>query len=785
MPASPSAKDLFLDALELEGTERDQLLDRTYQVDPEMSQRVRALLASHFKMSASENAGQTWLGSMGQVPAIDAIFNEFKEDLVPGQTVGPFVLEREIGRGGFGRVWLAQQTEPVQRQVALKVLKAGLDTSEITTRFLAERQAVALMDHPGIARIFDGGATQNGLPWFAMEYIDGEPITTYCERNQIGLNQRLDLFVATCRAIHHAHQKGIIHRDIKPNNVLVTEVDGKPVPKVIDFGIAKAIEQSLTEGALETRAGQVMGTPASMSPEQVNHAADVDTRADIYSLGALLFELLCGRQPFAGENGKLPDLPDLLNQVRSVDPLRPSASLRDTPQVHVVRPKDLRGDLDWITMRCLEKDRDRRYESAAQLAADITRHTQGDTVLAGPPTFSYRATKLARRNKGVIAFVAIILVLLSAGVVVATVQATRTQVELERFEAINEILEASLMGLDPADAQGKDPELLLEILARTQKDIDAKSLHPKVEASVRRVLGKTYMTLGRYEEAEAELSRSLELRAEQHGDSHPDTYESLNDLGILLFARGRSGDALPVLTRAVQAARDVFGDGHKVTASASVSLSTALMTSGKFEQVIPDLQGLLNWHIRNLGERHGDSLLILNNLAIALSNSGRKEDALPHYRRLFAIQTEERGDSDPITLRARNNLGSLLTELGFLDEALPLLEKALAIKTDILPHAHPSLLAAHLALARQLVKMDQPIRAEQLYDEALAMGVEAHGADFRHVQILAFNRVSLLLSLDRKAEAAEALKPLLESVSRTEPEGSAFLSAVQKAHAQL
>ena len=335
------AKELFLDALEFDGSERVAMIEARTGGDTPLRERVEGLLTAHGEVVEVESSGGTFLGNIASLPSAIELLGDIEEDLRPGQEIGPFRLEREIGRGGFGRVWLADQLEPVRRQVALKMLKAGLDTREITTRFLAERQALALMDHANIARIFDGGATERGLPWFAMEFVDGEPITSYCERRELPLAARITLFIDTCRAVQHAHQKGVVHRDIKPNNVLVAEFDGVPTPKVIDFGIAKAIEQSLTSETIQTLGGQVMGTPASMSPEQINHAADVDTRTDIYSLGALLYEMIAGVQPFADSQGELPKLDELLEAVRSDDPPRPSARLRDATEAGVVRSRDV------------------------------------------------------------------------------------------------------------------------------------------------------------------------------------------------------------------------------------------------------------------------------------------------------------------------------------------------------------------------------------------------------------------------------------------------------------
>ncbi len=329
-----------------------------------------------------------------------------------GQQIGRYKLLEEIGAGGFGTVWMAQQREPVKRRVALKVIKLGMDTRQVIARFEAERQALAMMDHPHIAKVFDAGCTDAGRPFFVMEYIRGVPITEYCETAKLDTKARLDLFVSVCQAIQHAHQKGIIHRDIKPSNVLVTLHDGKPVPKVIDFGIAKATNTELTQKTLFTEHRQMIGTPAYMSPEQAEMSGlDIDTRADIYSLGVLLYELLTGTTPFNPQELMSKGYAEMMRIIREQEPQKPSTRLSSLshagPFTASHRDVDvkklgllLRGDLDWIVMKCLAKDRTRRYETANGLAADIGRHLRNEPVEAGPPSTAYKLSKFVQRNRG-------------------------------------------------------------------------------------------------------------------------------------------------------------------------------------------------------------------------------------------------------------------------------------------------------------------------------------------------------------------------------------------------
>jgi serine/threonine protein kinase len=360
--------------------------------------------------------------------------------------VGPFRIIEKIGEGGMGIVYKAEQREPVRRIVALKVIKLGMDTKEVVARFEAERQALAMLSHPNVAKVFEAGMTGNGRPYFAMDHVPGIPLTQYCHEHQFTTKQRLDIFIPICQAVQHAHQKGIIHRDLKPTNILVTLVDGHPVPKVIDFGIAKATNQALTQHTLFTQTGALIGTPEYMSPEQAQTSGlDVDTRTDIFSLGVILYELLTGTLPLDPKSLREAGLDGMARLIKTAEPQKPSTRL--STLAHTPRPdtavgrtrdlrtiqRELRGDLDWIVMKCLEKDRSRRYDTANGLAADLKRHLDNEPVLARPPSATYKFQKALRRNKLAFAATAAIILILAAGIVVSSWQAARAwKAEMEQ-----------------------------------------------------------------------------------------------------------------------------------------------------------------------------------------------------------------------------------------------------------------------------------------------------------------------------------------------------------------
>jgi tetratricopeptide (TPR) repeat protein len=472
----------------------------------------------------------------------------------PGDQIGRYKLLEQIGEGGCGIVYMAQQTEPIRRRVALKIVKLGLDTKQVIARFEAERQVLALMDHPHIARVLDGGATETGRPYFVMELVRGTRITDYCDAHNLPTRERLNLFVQVCQAVQHAHQKGIIHRDIKPSNILVTLHDGVPVPKVIDFGIAKATHQELTEKTFFTSFRQFIGTPAYMSPEQAEMSGlDIDTRSDIYTLGVLLYELLTGHTPFESKKLLQAGFDEMRRMIREQEPLRPSTrfSTLDAAQQSTVAKRQqtegpklihlLQGDLDWIMMKCLDKDRTRRYDTANSLASDVERHLRCEPVTAAAPSALYRTKKFVRRHRRGVATAVALILLLQAGLVWQTTRMWRAQ---KMARSVEEFFERSLADVRASVESGKDTTLLEEVLSNawTRVKPELKD-QPEAQAATQLGIGFMFVELHRYPPAEVAFSQARLTYTQLYGQRNPGVAASAFGLSLANLKQGKYAEA--------------------------------------------------------------------------------------------------------------------------------------------------------------------------------------------------------------------------------------------------
>jgi serine/threonine protein kinase len=733
--AANQVKAIFLAAVERHDVaEWPAFLEVACAGQPELRRRVELLLEAH------REAGTGAFDAVGAPAASDNTRGVGEE---VGSVIGAYKLLEQIGEGGFGIVFMAEQQQPIRRKVALKVLKPGMDTKQVVARFEAERQALALMDHPNIARVFDGGATVSGRPYFVMELVKGIPITDYCDQAQLTPRQRLELFLPVCQAVQHAHQKGIIHRDLKPSNVLVTLHDGTAMAKVIDFGIAKASGEPLTDKSLFTGFGQLIGTPLYMAPEQAALSnVDVDTRSDIYSLGVLLYELLTGTTPF--DKGRLQTVgyDELRRIIREEEPPRPSTRFSTLGEaattICVQRKSDprrlsrlMRGELDWIVMKCLEKDRNRRYDTASALAADVQRYLHDEPVQACPPSRWYRLrTTLRRHRLAVVTGATFAAVLIAATAISAWLAVREAQAKalaegrLEQIDQANALLTSVFQGLDPrgADKLGLDlqEQLAQRVLkAARQLDGDAIGDAPTL-ARLQYTLGLTLDELGHYPEAVELLRKAHATRTTLDGADDAVTLATASKLGEALMHAGALDEALPLLAQTRERRRDRLGADSPDTLASMHYLAQGYQLAGERKQAQALMEGTVAGRKRVLGAEHPDTLASINDLALAYREDGQPRKAIPLHDDVLQAQQKVLGPNHPHTLTSMQNLALAYQAAGDRTRAVPLYQDALHRRMERLGPAHPDTLGSMLALAEAYRTGPEPAKAVPLLEEALA-----------------------------------------------------------------
>ncbi len=761
-------------------------------MQPRISQRVRELF--YQAIQCAPEGRTNWVDSLdtedralvGEVESLLASFDDAGDFLAEppaagpelkepaGTQIGHFVIQRHIGEGGFGDIYLAEQTEPMRRRVALKIIKPGMDSRDVLRRFRAERQTLALLEHPSIARIIDAGATLAGRPYFVMELVEGPRITRHCDEHLVPIVGRIDLFLRVCDAVQHAHQRGVIHRDLKPANVLVSELDGKPTPKVIDFGIAKVLrsEQAADHSVLTVKPGS-LGTPAYMSPEQIR-GESVDTRTDVFSLGVLLHELLCGRLPFdpAVRAGEAPLMTRRLALADGAG-IELAAARATTPTVLV---RTLRGELDWIVARCLPAERDERYPTVNALMEDLRAYLAGQPVRAAPLSRSYRIRKfVARHRAAVISLTLAVLGLLAVALVMTQLafRATRAerlaQKRLEDAEAVNQFLTKDMIGsADPTVTRGNREMTVREALDKAAIALPGKFPgRPVTEASVRDSVAMAYLTLGHADLALPHAERALEQRRAALGDEHPDTVVTMNNLALVLRSLARFGEAEALFQRALDTCRRVLPTDHDHTLSVLNNYSTLLMALGRWPEAQELLKDAWQQSRRVRGEDHEKTILAKFNYAITVKNLSGVAEAEPLLRETLERSQRVNGQDHPLTLLCANGYAGALDSLGRHAEAERLYKQVVEGRRHVLGDDHPDTLASLSVYTGVLQSLGRPAESEPLLREALERSRRTLGDD--HPDTLdSVNRYAYTLRLlGRTAEAEPLLLEVLKERRRT------------------
>jgi eukaryotic-like serine/threonine-protein kinase len=695
-----------------------------------------------------------------------------------GQALGNYRILSRLGEGGMGQVWLAEQTAPLRRQVALKLIRVGMYDDSVLQRFESERQSLASMNHPSIAKVFDAGTTPDGQPYFAMEYVPGLPITQYCNRKRLTIRERLEIFIQVCEGVQHAHQKAIMHRDLKPANILVAEVDGKATPRIIDFGLAKATAAASPAKDMLTRVGAFMGTPGYMSPEQLDPSLqDIDTRTDVYSLGVVLYELLTGFLPF--ETKRNQRFADKFRQLQDEDPPRPSTKVQaDRKSSHskaVERGTDpkqlvslLRGDLDWITMKALEKDRARRYGAPSELALDLGRYLRHEPITARPASTGYQLRKYVRRHRFGVAVAAAMALLLAGFGVMQALQLRRITRERDRANRITDFMVGMFKVSDPSEARGNQITAR-EIINKASTDIEkGLARDPETQAKMMQVMATTYQNLGLYSRAHELAKFALEVRQKYLGPDNRSTLESTAQLGWILDREGQFADAEKLEREALAREGRSLPPDDPLTLDTMVDLAQIMEDQGNYAEEEKLTREVIRIGTPRLGPDSPQISSAVSHLGNALFFEARYAEAEVEYRHDLELSRRIRGSDDPETLSDIQNLAWVVRLQGRLAEAETLFRQALADYERVLGPMHRDTATAMDGLAGVLSNENRLPEAEKLYRQSLATWVKILGPEHPDTLVSKHNLATLLLKEDHVQEAEKLFRDIVEVEVRTE-----------------
>lgn len=810
-------QEIFVEAMGKPLNERDAYLESACGKDATLRAQIDSLLRAMDQASNQGFFDHPTGGASGTIEEKTGSGPVHDEEQ-PGAIIGKYKILEPIGEGGFGSVYRAEQTETIKREVALKIIKLGMDTKQVISRFEAERQALAMMDHPGIATVYDAGSTGTGRPYFVMELVRGLPITEYCDQHQLSIQDRLRLFQRVCAAVQHAHQKGIIHRDIKPSNVLVTDQNERSAPKVIDFGVAKATESSLGDQSIQTEARQLVGTPIYMSPEQAGMSkSDIDTRSDVYSLGVLLYELLTGVTPIDTTTLTRSGYDEIQRMIREVTPPKPSTRLscaETTIDVAQQRRSELKklqheisGDLDWIVMKTIEKDRARRYDSVNALADDIGRYLDNEPVAARPPSGAYKFRKFVQRNRGRVLAGAVLLSVLLLGIagttsgliwalderekarlaaadeLAAQVEATnaaeqaaneaeratreaQTAEELSRF-FVMDVLSAA----DPARTENKDLTVR-EALVNASESIEGRFAdRPDFESKIHNALGYLFARLGAPDRAEHHHRREWALTKQEHGEVSYENARIMHSVVADLGMRGQDAEAIE-LTKEQLAIIDQLdtSEAEQLRLRVIGNLGALLVRTGRLVEAAAILEETLESKRKSYGDRHPTTLVTVDSLATVLNQTGAPQRALPLAEEAYNGQAEVLGKGDPRTLYSLVNLSQIYTSLDRLDDAVSLLRLGQDEALQRLGNLHPASLYIRGNYARALSDSGDTQGAEQA---TLALLPDIEATDPEMLQQQSRSALSVLASCQAKsgrhAEALQTAERMLQSARSVFP----------------